>query len=150
MPYPDRDGTIDLLITACTSVSRSTGFGSNCALNIAYNMQLPLCVPSSSFPLPSDPAIATTCRSPATLCVADQNFSFLFSGRVRFVLPPKTLLTYGWLEYKNHASVSIPDLLQGDARLHVLNTSFSPPQPILPRTEDANLGAFPDLLLITW
>ena len=46
-------------------------------------------------------------------------------------------------------SVSIYDLLQGDARLHVLDMSFSPPQPILPRTGDANLDGFPDLLLIT-
>jgi len=43
-------------------------------------------------------------------------------------------------------SVPIPDLLQGDARLHVLDTSFSPPRAILPRTGDANLDDFPDLL----
>ena len=46
-------------------------------------------------------------------------------------------------------SVSIRDLLQGEARLHVLDTSFSPSQPILPRPGDANLDGFPDLLLIT-
>jgi integrin alpha FG-GAP repeat containing protein 1 len=34
-------------------------------------------------------------------------------------------------------------------KLHVLDTSFSPAQPILPRTGDANLDGFPDLLLIT-
>ena len=146
MPYPDRDGTIDLLITTCASVSRSTGLGSSCALNIAYNTQLPLCAPSS-FPLPNDPATATPYRSPATLCVADPNFSFSFSGPVRSVLPLKTLLTYDWLEYENYVSVPVPDLLQGDARLHVLDTSFSPPQPILPRTGDTTLGGFPDLLI---
>ena len=149
MPYPDRDGTIDLLITTCASVSRSTGLGSSCALNIAYNMQLPLCAPSSSFPFPRNPATATPCRSPDTLCVADPNFSFSFSGPVRYVFPLKKLLTYDWLEHKNYVSVPIPDLLQGDARLHVLDTSFSPPQPILPRTGDSNLDGFPDLLLIT-
>ena len=46
-------------------------------------------------------------------------------------------------------SVPITDLLQGNAKLHVLDTSFSPAQPILPRTGDANLDGFPDLLLIT-
>ena len=46
-------------------------------------------------------------------------------------------------------SVPIPDLLQGDSRLYVLDTSFSPPQPIFLRTGDANLDGFPDLLLIT-
>jgi len=45
-------------------------------------------------------------------------------------------------------SVPIPDLLQGNARLHVLDTSFPPPQPILLRTGDANLDGFLDLLLI--
>jgi len=46
-------------------------------------------------------------------------------------------------------SVPISDLLQGNTKLHVLDTSFSPAQPILPRTGDANLDGFPDLLLIT-
>jgi integrin alpha FG-GAP repeat containing protein 1 len=46
-------------------------------------------------------------------------------------------------------SVPISDLLQGDAKLHVFDTSFSPAQPIVPRTGDANLDGFPDLLLIT-
>jgi integrin alpha FG-GAP repeat containing protein 1 len=46
-------------------------------------------------------------------------------------------------------SVPISDLLEGNTKLHVLDTSFSPAQPILPRTGDANLDGFPDLLLIT-
>jgi integrin alpha FG-GAP repeat containing protein 1 len=46
-------------------------------------------------------------------------------------------------------TVPIRDLLEDDAKLHVFDTSFSPPQPILPRTGDANLDGFPDLLLIT-
>ncbi|KAN0105511.1 hypothetical protein V8E52_010950 [Russula decolorans] len=126
----DRDGAIDLLITTCSSVSRSTGLGTNCALNIAYNAQLPLCASSTSFPLPSDPAAAGPCRNPAELCIADSNFSFSFSG-------------------PNYVSVPIGDLLQGNLKLHVLDTSFSPAQPILPRPGDANLDGFPDLLLIT-
>jgi len=46
-------------------------------------------------------------------------------------------------------SVPIGDLLQGNPKLHVLDTTFSPAQPILPRPGDANLDGFPDLLLIT-
>jgi integrin alpha FG-GAP repeat containing protein 1 len=46
-------------------------------------------------------------------------------------------------------NVPISDLLEGNTKLHVLDTSFSPAQPILPRTGDANLDGFPDLLLIT-
>ena len=45
-------------------------------------------------------------------------------------------------------SVPISDLLRGNPKLHVLDTSFSPAQPILPRPGDANLDGFPDLLLI--
>src|SRR5216683_2466066 len=82
MPVSDRDGTIDLLITTCTSVSQSTRLGSNCALNIAYNTQLPLCPSSSSFPLTSNPTANTPCQSPAKLCIADPHFSFSFSGPV--------------------------------------------------------------------
>ncbi|KAI0282043.1 hypothetical protein BC826DRAFT_312838 [Russula brevipes] len=128
----DRDGTIDLLITTRTPVSRSTGLGTNCArgLNIAYNTQLPLCPSSSSFPLASNPATAPPCRSPSSLCVADSIFSFSFSG-------------------PNYMSVPISDLLQGDAKLHVSDTSFSPAQPIVPHTGNTNLDGFPDMLLIT-
>jgi integrin alpha FG-GAP repeat containing protein 1 len=46
-------------------------------------------------------------------------------------------------------TVPITDLLEDSAKLHVFDTSFSPSQPILPRTGDANLDGFPDLLLIT-
>jgi integrin alpha FG-GAP repeat containing protein 1 len=46
-------------------------------------------------------------------------------------------------------SVPISALLRGNTKLHILDTSFSPAQPILPRTGDANLDGFPDLLLIT-
>lgn len=126
----DRDGTIDLLITTCASVSRSTGLGTNCALNIAFNTQLPLCTATSSFPFTSGSAAAAPCRSPDALCVADSNFTFAFSG-------------------PNYVSVPIKDILQGEAKLQVLDTSFSPAQPILPRPGDANLDGFPDLLLVT-
>ncbi|KAI0283875.1 hypothetical protein BC826DRAFT_1093769 [Russula brevipes] len=129
--FLDRDGTIDLLITTCTSVSRSTGLGTNCVLNIAYNTQFPLCSSSSSFPLAGDPRTAPPCRSPPSLCVADSNFSFFFRPT--------------W----NYASVPISHFLQGDAKTHVFDTSFSPAQPIVPLTGDANLYGFPDLLLIT-
>ncbi|KAJ6620330.1 hypothetical protein B0H10DRAFT_2163572 [Mycena sp. CBHHK59/15] len=39
----DRDGTIDMVFATCSSVSSSTGVGTDCALNIAYNKQLSLC-----------------------------------------------------------------------------------------------------------
>jgi hypothetical protein len=88
-PCADRDGTIDILIITCSFVSLSTGLGNNCVLNIAYNTQLPLCSSSSSFPFASDPAAATPCRSPSALCVADPNFSFIFSGPVCLFSLPK-------------------------------------------------------------
>lgn len=126
----DRDGTIDLLITTCALASHSTGLGTNCALNIAYNTQLPLCASTSSFPFASGPRVKAPCRSPDALCVADSNFTFTFSG-------------------PNYVSVPIKDLIQDGARLQVLDTSFSPAQPVVPRTGDANLDGFPDLLLVT-
>jgi hypothetical protein len=87
--FLDRDGTIDLLITTCALVSHSTGLGTNCALNIAYNTQLPLCASTSSLPFSSGPRIKAPCRSPDALCVADSNFTFSFSGPVgpAFLIP---------------------------------------------------------------
>jgi integrin alpha FG-GAP repeat containing protein 1 len=57
--------------------------------------------------------------------------------------------TFFWLQHQDYVSVPIRDLLQDDAKLQVLDTSFSPAQPIIPRAGDANLDGFPDLLLIT-
>lgn len=86
-PLSDRDGTIDLLITTCALVSHSTGLGTDCALNIAFNTQLPLCAATSSFPFTNGPAATAPCRSPNALCVADSNFTFTFSGPVCPVYP---------------------------------------------------------------
>ena len=86
-PFPDRDGTIDLLITTCSLVSQSTGLGTNCALNIAFNTQLPLCAATSSLPFTGGPATTGPCRRPDALCVADSNFTFTFSGPVRPAYP---------------------------------------------------------------
>lgn len=55
-----------MVITTCTSISSSTGIGSGCAINIAYNTQLPLCTKSGQ----------RACRHPDELCVADANFDF--------------------------------------------------------------------------
>lgn len=60
----DRDGTMDLVVTACPSAD-------DCQLYIAYNVQVPLCSTSQ----PS----STPCRDPEALCVADPNFRFNFS-----------------------------------------------------------------------
>jgi hypothetical protein len=71
----DRDGTIDMVFFTCTSVS-SSGIGNNCAINIAYNQQLPLCTSST---LSSFKDGERVCRTPEQLCVADPNFSFNLS-----------------------------------------------------------------------
>ncbi|KAF8263408.1 hypothetical protein EI94DRAFT_1740946 [Lactarius quietus] len=73
------DGTIDLLITTCSLVSQSTGLGTNCALNIAYNMQLPLCAASSSFPFTGGPAVKHPAVAP-TRSASRLQLHFTFSG----------------------------------------------------------------------
>ncbi|GAA5877748.1 hypothetical protein JCM1840_003347 [Sporobolomyces johnsonii] len=60
----DRDGTIDMVLTSCTSTD-------DCTLSIAYNDQIPLC--------DSSPTSTGPCRDPEALCVADKNFSFNLS-----------------------------------------------------------------------
>lgn len=65
VPFLDRDGTIDLIVTACPSGD------SSCQLIIAYNQQVPLCSTTGHSTEP--------CRDPEALCVADESFSFDFS-----------------------------------------------------------------------
>lgn len=69
----DRDGTIDLIFPTCSKVSQSTGIGSDCYINIAFNQQLDLCTSTTVSGMKND---ARVCRRPADLCVADPNFKF--------------------------------------------------------------------------
>ncbi|KAH7914077.1 hypothetical protein BJ138DRAFT_1144581 [Hygrophoropsis aurantiaca] len=128
----DRDGTIDMVFPTCSSVS-STGIGSNCVINIAYNKQLPLCASATEHSI--DKNGRRTCRSPEELCTADPNF--------RFDLGTST---------KNKAFVQVPlssILGSPSSSLLVQDTTFSPPIPLPIKLGDANLDGFPDLLFIT-
>ncbi|KAI0045090.1 integrin alpha N-terminal domain-containing protein [Auriscalpium vulgare] len=138
----DRDGTIDLLITTCSSVSPSTGLGSGCALNIAYNKQIPLCAPSSTAFIfgggsGNSTDVQKACRRPDNLCSADRAFKFEFSGSSYVSHPFESLLPWN-----TGTSTLTPSPL-------IFDMTFTPPLPVLPRLGDVNLDGFPDLLLIT-
>lgn len=70
--YTDRDGTMDMILTTCKSVS-SSGVGSDCYINIAYNQQLPLCSYTTDSGMKNGVRV---CRPPNDLCTADDNFQF--------------------------------------------------------------------------
>jgi len=76
----DRDGTIDLVFPACSSVSSTTGIGRTCSLNIAYNKQKPLCSAAEGSWLARLSGVAAVaqkdCRNPTELCTADTKFGF--------------------------------------------------------------------------
>ena len=69
----DRDGTIDMVFPSCSRVSSSSGIGTDCYINIAYNQQLPLCNFRAGSTADSG---NKSCRSPNQLCVADPEFKF--------------------------------------------------------------------------
>lgn len=69
----DRDGTIDLVFPTCSRVSQSTGLGSDCYINIAFNQQLDLCASTTVSGMKNNVRV---CRPPTNLCVADPNFKF--------------------------------------------------------------------------
>ena len=71
----DRDGTIDMVFATCSSVS-SSGIGSNCNINIAFNKQLPLCASTTDSGLRNGKRV---CRPPEQLCTADPDFKFDFT-----------------------------------------------------------------------
>ncbi|KAF9501128.1 hypothetical protein BDN71DRAFT_1479701 [Pleurotus eryngii] len=127
----DRDGTIDMVFTTCSYVSSSSGLGTDCAINIAYNKQLPLCASNS----PSKSA--RSCRPPDDLCVADPDFKF-------------DLRESG--DNDGFARIPISSLFPTSdgtsTTLLVLDTTFNPPVPLPIRLGDANLDGFPDLLQV--
>ncbi|KAJ7063605.1 hypothetical protein C8F01DRAFT_1133673 [Mycena amicta] len=123
----DRDGTIDMVFTTCSSVSTSTGVGSNCAINVAYNKQLPLCnggLGSSNG--------AHSCRPPEELCTSDSTFTFDLSPRA---------------DNDYFSRIPFESLFPGSSLL-VTDTTQAPPVPVSLKLGDTNLDGFPDFLVI--
>jgi integrin alpha FG-GAP repeat containing protein 1 len=71
----DRDGTLDMIFPTCFSISKASGVGTDCSINIVYNQQKPLCVDGVSFLSSSD------CRPLDALCTGDKDFKFEFDAR---------------------------------------------------------------------
>ncbi|KAF9045767.1 hypothetical protein BDZ89DRAFT_1058727 [Hymenopellis radicata] len=111
----DRDGTIDMIFPTCHDVSRSTGLGRDCEINVVYNEQLPLCASADVAG-----GEAQGCRSPENLCVRDARFRFDLGKTVRF---------------------KVSEIVGGD--LLVLDTTVSPAIPVPIKLGDANLDGFP-------
>ena len=100
----NRDGSLDMVFPTCFSVSKVTGIGSDCSINIVYNQQKKLCQGSSSI------FEGSGCRSVDNLCEADDDFKFEFDPTNNEV----PLLIQGF---------TFSDGIEG-------NDSFSPPRPI--------------------
>lgn len=108
----------------------STGVGTDCFINIAYNQQPGLCSSTTESGTIDGTRV---CRKPEDLCIADPGFKFDLTDSpnnkayVRFpvssVLPSTSLLVY--------------------------DTSFTPPLPIPLKLGDADLDGFPDMLAIS-
>ncbi|KAF8061672.1 hypothetical protein FPV67DRAFT_1673289 [Lyophyllum atratum] len=126
----DRDGTIDMVFTTCSSVSSSTGLGSDCFINIAYNQQLPLCSSSTDSGFRKG---VRTCRPPDDLCTVDPNFKFDLTDDPKNDLFVRFALSSLYLDS--------PSLL-------ALDVTHKPPIPQPIRLGDANLDGFPDLLFV--
>ncbi|GJN88667.1 hypothetical protein Rhopal_001633-T1 [Rhodotorula paludigena] len=117
----DRDGTIDMVITACPS-------SHDCALHIAYNAQMPLCDSVSS----TSPA---ACRDPEALCVADPSFTFDLSSSSSS--SSRALMT----------TIPFSSLLPSHT-LSLSSSSFRGAYPTPPQIGDFNIDGFPDLLVV--
>ncbi|KDQ59682.1 hypothetical protein JAAARDRAFT_33256 [Jaapia argillacea MUCL 33604] len=126
----DRDGTIDMIFSTCSSVSASTGVGQNCYINIAYNQQLPLCTSATA------PSVGKNgkriCRPPEQLCTVDPDFKFDLTA-----------------SSDNDAFVRFPitDLFPSSSLL-VRDTTHNPPLPLPLKFGDVDLDGFPDLVPI--
>jgi integrin alpha FG-GAP repeat containing protein 1 len=146
----DRDGTIDMIFPTCSRVSSSTGAGTDCYINIAYNQQLPLCSLSTDSGFRKGVRI---CRTPGDLCIADPNFKFNLSDS------PDNDVSYGPYSiillrrlipnFQNFVRFPTSSLFSSSSSLLVSDTTFNPPLPVALKLGDVNLDGFPDLLAIT-
>ncbi|RDB23975.1 T-cell immunomodulatory protein [Hypsizygus marmoreus] len=126
----DRDGTIDMVFTTCSHVSSSTGLGTDCFINIAYNQQLGLCASSTDSGIKKG---VRTCRPHDDLCTVDPKFKFDLNDH-----PNNDLFS------RFAVSLLYPD----SPSLLVFDTTYNPPLPIPLKLGDANLDGFPDFLAI--
>lgn len=155
--YPalaDRDGTLDMLFATCSSVESSTGIGSGCSVNIAYNKQLPLCASASGQNVVNG---KRTCRPPGDLCTADPDFRFdLHESPDNDVCACWPLCSHPLMLTMLQAFVRVPlsDIFpptKGSSvqpGLLVMDTIQDPPVPVPIKLGDVNQDGFPDLLAI--
>jgi integrin alpha FG-GAP repeat containing protein 1 len=148
----DRDGTIDMIFATCSSVSRSTGLGNDCYVNVAYNKQLPLCSSTTSSRFRNDQRL---CRAPEELCIADPNFTFELGDRpgndVRCQLCNRGVSPF-LTHLQAFVRVSLKDLVPtsdgSTPQLLVLDTTYDPPLPVPLKIGDLNLDGFVDIVPI--
>ncbi|KIJ94536.1 hypothetical protein K443DRAFT_683654 [Laccaria amethystina LaAM-08-1] len=127
----NRDGTIDMVFPTCAHVSSSTGVGTDCYINIAFNEQLQLCASSTDSGVKKGVRV---CRPPEDLCTSDPNFRFNLTDSP-----------------DNPAFMRFPlsSLFPLSPSLLVLDTSLKPSLPVPIKLGDANLDGYPDFLIIT-
>jgi integrin alpha FG-GAP repeat containing protein 1 len=137
-----------MVFATCDSTSRSTGIGSDCILNIAYNVQIPLCQSTTT---PDVVNNIRVCRPLANLCMRDPSAHFDFDQsdghdvRATSTLIGRLLIT-GLQAFQQ---IPFSSILPESSDLLVFDTTFSPtPLPLPLRTGDFNLDGFPDLLFI--
>ncbi|WRT66340.1 uncharacterized protein IL334_003295 [Kwoniella shivajii] len=126
----NRDGSMDIIFPTCAQHSKSTGVGTECSINIAYNKQVPVCSTEATQHTKEG---KLKCRGWGDLCVADEGFDFNFdpSDPDFTSIPLTTILS---LEADSTAGI----LLHLPGKTHI-------PLPLRPG--DYNVDGFPDLLL---
>ena len=138
-----------MVFATCSSVS-SSGVGSNCYINIAYNIQLPLCASTTDSGLRNGKRV---CRPPEQLCTADPDFRFDLSERSDNDVSNvhHHLHTRHALIQPCQAFVRIPlvDIFPSNSpSLLVMDTTQSPALPVPLKLGDVNQDGFPDILAI--
>lgn len=129
----DRDGTLDLVFPSCSSGS------SDCYINIAYNEQIPLCIPG--------PIKLRDCRDANDLCVADPNFKFDLSPGSE--VSPVLLRETSAEPEQSFARFPLNSILPDRQHLIMNDKSFQGSLPIPVRIGDYNQDGYPDLLVLS-
>jgi len=139
-----------MVFATCSSVSKSTGLGNDCYVNVAYNKQLPLCASTTT---PSYRNGQRVCRAPEALCIADQNSTFDLSDRPGNDVRSQEIHSCIILTHlQAFVRVSIKDLVPTSdgttPQLLVLDTTYDPPLPVPLKIGDLNLDGFVDIVPI--
>jgi integrin alpha FG-GAP repeat containing protein 1 len=147
---------MDLVFPTCRSFSSGSGIGTDCAINIAYNKQKPLCPdPAQNWLKAAGQAVVgkkQDCRKHTELCTPDEGFGFDLNPLGDVSLNARATVALPLISQpQSFTSIKLEDIFDGTNTLQFAQPTTSSQETSIPiplRIGDYNVDGFPDVLTL--